>query len=212
MAVFRARCGWNRNGGSRMANCGPWWRPPRSNWASISVPSTWSASSGRPARLPAALQQGGRAGHWVGALPEGPLLRHHPRRTSGMRRPGARHSSRRTGPHRTSAQLARHPGAADGRRLRMRGFRRGRIVPTHGARLGLTAPWSACRVRPGARNAFRGHRHRARTQRLLPASRRGQPPYRAWPARSSSNRHHVRRLRSRTQRSTWWWRSPKAIP
>ncbi len=50
---------------------------------------------GSPRSIAVALQRVGRSGHWVGAMPEGHLLRHDARRADRVRRARARDSPRR---------------------------------------------------------------------------------------------------------------------
>ena len=115
-----------RRGGHRLARAGHRYR---------------HGGPGLPDRL-AALHRGGAAAHRPrrplgGRAAQGPPLRHHARRADRMRRPGARHPPRRARPPGDSAQRARHPGAADGGRLRLRRFRRRRAVRPGAPRLAL---------------------------------------------------------------------------
>ncbi|SPE33395.1 hypothetical protein SBA6_280044 [Candidatus Sulfopaludibacter sp. SbA6] len=130
-----------------------------------------------------------------GRAAQRPHLRHHARRADRMRRPGARHSSGRAGPPRDPAQRARHPGAATGRRLRLRGLFRRRSLRPGAPRRALQDARSP-RFRRRARNALRGHRHRPRPQRRVSASRCRQPS-RPRPARRAPDRHHLGRRHSR---------------
>ena len=73
---------------------------------------------GSPRSIAVALQRIGRSGHWVGAMPKGRLLRDDARRTDRVRRARARDSRRRAGRAADPERAARHPRAADRRRVR----------------------------------------------------------------------------------------------
>ncbi len=166
-----------------------------------------------PDRL-AALHRGGAAAHRPlrplgGRAAQGPPLRHHARRAARVRRAGARHPPRRAGPPRDPAQRARYPGAADRGRLRLRRLRRRRAVRSGAPRLALPRRCARARFRRRAGHALRRHRHRARPQRRLPASRRASTAAcAAGAARGSPPSPPA--APSPTPRSTRWWPSPRA--
>ena len=143
-AACRARSASTPSSGSRPASCARSWRRRRSSSASTSARSISSARSDRRARSPSRVQRIGRAGHWRGAVPEGPALRR-PRATSWSSARRWCCAIRRGELDRIvdSRRAARHPGAADRRDVRRRRLARRRPVRARPPR--VSVPRSAAR-------------------------------------------------------------------
>ena len=131
---------------------------------------------GSPRSIAVALQRIGRSGHWVGAMPKGRLFattRDELIECAALVRAiRAGELDRLEIPR----NAARHPGAADRRRLRRGGLGEDELFELVRA----PSPTATCRgrFRRRGRHALGGHRDGARTQRRVSAPRRGQPPLR----------------------------------
>ena len=150
---------------------------------------------GSPRAIAVALQRIGRSGHWIGAKPDGRFYvttRDELLECAALVRGDPRRRARRAAHPRGAA---RHPGAADRRRVRAARVGRRRALRDRAPGLSVSRA-RAARLRRRRLDAGRRRRHLARPQRHVPALRSRQRPAARPPGRAAGG-DHLRRGNSR---------------